>query len=605
MNGSHFSSEVYTNFAPLLFDLIGSYEYKFSRDPKFLVKDYDKVLGAVEVLPLYGPVKIPNYIMYLEQLPVINRLREIRQLSHTHYIFPGANHSRYEHSLGVMYRSERIFNNKVEPLLKQTESSTEFEDDDAKVLLNVSSFLHDIGHPAWGHALDGITGYVIKLLKEENYPELFYFSPKKLDNTIAEYLILNNHQLTRSLDEISLKEISGENVRLNFKELVAQIIIEEETPGFEWSTDKKTTEKIDERLNDLFHLMTTIIGTYKGRGGINTDRLDWFPRDLHHAFIASNLDKEVSESFKEYSDRNLNDDFQIKLSHGGYLSITDERFDKLKEDLREKLYGFVYEGPERAFSDAILSRIAYSALRILDVAGSEILSPSIVSRAVMGYLLTHDYLMKETSEKILSLGKRNIDKLEHELQVEVGFISRSYSLLNFLDYISYVMHNMLDLKDGSVASRDMRYKFAPLGIIDGTILLLGAKEFCELINRAWKDLKLSRAKVASLLQQHVFGATRINSIQEWKLASLEEELIQKSGIDDIYLLMNYYYFRVMDDNLRKEIHDIGELLHAVEKIKNVPVMFLLCPEINVEKQQSLVAILHDLLIDRLIAMGVE
>jgi len=34
--------------------------------------------------------------------PYVQRLRRIKQLAFLHYVFPGATHSRFEHSLGVM-----------------------------------------------------------------------------------------------------------------------------------------------------------------------------------------------------------------------------------------------------------------------------------------------------------------------------------------------------------------------------------------------------------------------------------------------------------------------------------------------------------------------
>lgn len=79
------------------------------------------------------------------------RLRRIKQLGMSEMVFPGANHSRFAHSIGVMHNARR-FLNRIEHL---TGNPTE-EVDRTAVL--VAALLHDLGHGPFSHTFEKITG---------------------------------------------------------------------------------------------------------------------------------------------------------------------------------------------------------------------------------------------------------------------------------------------------------------------------------------------------------------------------------------------------------------------------------------------------------------
>jgi HD superfamily phosphohydrolases len=80
--------------------------------------------------PLNGPVKVDNLALDLMDSPYFQRLRYVRQLGLCYLVFPGANHTRFEHSLGTYHLA--------------SEASEAFGIKD-KALLQVSALLHDIG----------------------------------------------------------------------------------------------------------------------------------------------------------------------------------------------------------------------------------------------------------------------------------------------------------------------------------------------------------------------------------------------------------------------------------------------------------------------------
>jgi len=80
--------------------------------------------------------------------PIFQRLRYIRQLGFNYLVYPGANHSRFEHSLGVMHLAGKIYQH----LCQQTNSCSK-ED---LIKLRLAGLLHDIGHVAFSHSLEGV-----------------------------------------------------------------------------------------------------------------------------------------------------------------------------------------------------------------------------------------------------------------------------------------------------------------------------------------------------------------------------------------------------------------------------------------------------------------
>jgi uncharacterized protein len=77
------------------------------------------------------------------------RLHRIRQLGLAHLAYPGADHSRYSHSLGVMETARRM--------LAHLSASFTIDKTDQAVCL-AAALLHDLGHGPFSHAFEGVTG---------------------------------------------------------------------------------------------------------------------------------------------------------------------------------------------------------------------------------------------------------------------------------------------------------------------------------------------------------------------------------------------------------------------------------------------------------------
>lgn len=87
----------------------------------------------------------------------MQRLRHIKQLGFSSYTYPGAEHTRFAHSLGVTHLTHRFIDKTVS--IKAPEYRTQLEElQDNKLLVCAAALLHDIGHGPFSHALESVTG---------------------------------------------------------------------------------------------------------------------------------------------------------------------------------------------------------------------------------------------------------------------------------------------------------------------------------------------------------------------------------------------------------------------------------------------------------------
>lgn len=97
--------------------------------------------------PVHGFFKIPTDLIYdLIEHPILQRLRRIKQLGLTDYVYPGASHSRFQHSLGAVYLMVQA----VAQLRSKNIEISAVEEE----AVYVAILLHDIGHGPFSHALE-------------------------------------------------------------------------------------------------------------------------------------------------------------------------------------------------------------------------------------------------------------------------------------------------------------------------------------------------------------------------------------------------------------------------------------------------------------------
>lgn len=99
------------------------------------------------IISLNPECESDRLLIALIDTPEFQRLRRIKQLGLALYIYQGAEHSRFVHSLGVMHLMSRVLT-----LLSQRHPI----DDDVKLVARCAALLHDIGHGPFSHVMESL-----------------------------------------------------------------------------------------------------------------------------------------------------------------------------------------------------------------------------------------------------------------------------------------------------------------------------------------------------------------------------------------------------------------------------------------------------------------
>ena len=206
--------------------------------------------------PIHGHIQLDPLTVALIDTPEFQRLHCLKQLGTCDYVFRGATHTRFEHSIGVAHLAERVVQKLKEnqPELSITESDI--------MSVKIAGLCHDLGHGPFSHVFDGvfikqmhpdgIDGSGSKWRHEDGSIQMFRHLLK------ANSIILKNYALGPR-DQLFIEEIIGG-------------VCESQRKG---------------RGKDKFYLYDIVNNT---RSGLDVDKLDYFQRDSKYTNVSMDAD---------------------------------------------------------------------------------------------------------------------------------------------------------------------------------------------------------------------------------------------------------------------------------------------------------------------------
>ena len=183
--------------------------------------------------PIHGFITISPLMKSIIDTPEFKRLHQLRQLGATYLVFPSANHTRFEHSIGVSHLAEKLITNlqKTQPELEITDKMIE--------LVQIAALVHDIGHGPFSHLYDDIVVKLGRPSHEERGIKIFC-------NLVTKY-----------------------NIKLNTSEV--KMIINMINPTDECKN------------NYLFQIVANKVCS------VDVDKLDYIQRDSYHLGLSQNI----------------------------------------------------------------------------------------------------------------------------------------------------------------------------------------------------------------------------------------------------------------------------------------------------------------------------
>ena len=107
-------------------------------------------MGKVINDPVHGHITLPDYCLRVVDTPQFQRLRELKQMGAAYYVYPGASHNRFEHSLGVCHLAGEM----LSQLQLRQPHELEINELDMK-RVRLAGLCHDLGHGPFSHSFEG------------------------------------------------------------------------------------------------------------------------------------------------------------------------------------------------------------------------------------------------------------------------------------------------------------------------------------------------------------------------------------------------------------------------------------------------------------------
>ncbi len=201
--------------------------------------------------PIHGIIEMDGLCLSIIDTKEFQRLRELKQLGTCDFVYPGATHSRFSHSLGVAHYAERFVLN-----LHRNQPELGITDAD-RLCVKVAGLCHDLGHGPFSHVFDGV--FMTRMHPDKHWRH------EDWSVNIFRHLLHRNH--------IDLLEYGLDSND--------QLFIEEIIRG----------TKENERKGREFHKFYLYDIVNNSRSGLDVDKLDYFQRDIRHTNVFTSYDK--------------------------------------------------------------------------------------------------------------------------------------------------------------------------------------------------------------------------------------------------------------------------------------------------------------------------
>ena len=203
--------------------------------------------------PVLGHIKLEPWDFLILDCPPIQRLRAIAQLSFVDRIYPGANHTRFEHTLGVATLVSRAMESLCEKQEKLGHQKLVKISKDDIITAKLAAYFHDVGHLPFSHALEPLFHKRL----EEDYGHCGMTHGKHKPHELIGFQIIKSRYFRELVRRVN--RLCNTNVNVG---LVADIAM---------GTNSVPVQK--SFMKELIH------------GDLDCDRMDYLVRDAYYCGV--------------------------------------------------------------------------------------------------------------------------------------------------------------------------------------------------------------------------------------------------------------------------------------------------------------------------------
>ncbi|XP_065817364.1 deoxynucleoside triphosphate triphosphohydrolase SAMHD1 [Labrus bergylta] len=226
--------------------------------------------------PIHGSIELHPLLIKIIDTPQFQRLRFIKQLGGVYFVYPGASHNRFEHSIGVGYLA-----GKLAEALRSRQSDLDITERDV-LCVQIAGLCHDLGHGPFSHLYDGM--FLPKALKKKEKEmrkngelgeeeKLEEWKHEKGSCDMLDHLLKENN-LEPVMEKYKL--IPEEDITF-IKEMIAGPL--QESEGQKWPYKGRPEKK-----SFLYEIVSN------KKNGVDVDKFDYLARDSLYLGIMNNFD---------------------------------------------------------------------------------------------------------------------------------------------------------------------------------------------------------------------------------------------------------------------------------------------------------------------------
>ncbi|MCL2407076.1 MAG: HD domain-containing protein [Defluviitaleaceae bacterium] len=226
--------------------------------------------------PIHDFVEVTDLELKIIDSAPFQRLRNIKQLATSYLVYPGAEHTRFGHSIGVMHLASKAFVSAMNNYANRTGERLFNNLDEAwyKQVLRLIALTHDLGHGPFSHAFEGL------FAKDPNDPK----DKKRVEHEHFTMRIICETEIAGYIKQISEKFISDNHI-------VDDIEKYEITPSLLWLIYGQKSPENDYRYRQReFKLLRGFMDSE-----LDCDKMDYLLRDSY--FCGVNYGKYDVEKF--------------------------------------------------------------------------------------------------------------------------------------------------------------------------------------------------------------------------------------------------------------------------------------------------------------------